>query len=462
MEADLSVPPLRAHAGDRLRIVIVGGGFAAAEALIALRHLAGDRVTIDLVSARPELVLRPMSVNAPFGTDAPPTVALADLCADHHATLHVGEVTYVDTAGRHLETDRGRTLAYDAAVLATGGRTRTTVDGALLFDGTRGIAELRRLVDDAREGRAGQIAFAVPAGVSWALPAYELALMTAVRSEGRSRIAVVTPEAEPLELFGPAAGARLRELLAAHDIDLHTSSEAHRLVPAGLLTSRGVVPAHRVVALPRIEGPRLPGVRVDAAGFIPVDEHGLVEGTSTLYAAGDATAFPVKQGGLAAQQADAAAAAIAARAGAPVEPQPFRPVLRAMLLTGTIPLFVRGPGAGPAAASEAPLWRPAGKVAAPHLSPWLHDRAHARLGTAEPFADRNERPAHVADHAAALDLALMLADDEAAAGEHGRALAWLDAAEALDGVLPPEYADKRRRWTLGEPQGVRTIGEAWR
>jgi hypothetical protein len=134
-----------------------------------------------------------------------------------------------------------------------------------------------------------------------------------------------------------------------------------------------------------------------------------------------------------------------------------------MLLTGSLPLFVRGPSqAAAAAASEAPLWRPAGKVAAPYLGPWLNDRLHARLGTAAPFADR-EPPGDErrGDRRASIDLALALADDEADSGAPGRALEWLAAAEAIEGLLPPEYVAKRRRWTLGEPKAVRAVGETW-
>ena len=62
-----------------------------------------------------------------------------------------------------------------------------------------------------------------------------------------------------------------------------------------------------------------------------MDEHGRVSGIEDVYAAGDATTFPIKQGGLAAQQAVAAAEAIVARHGTDLDPQPFRPVLRGML-----------------------------------------------------------------------------------------------------------------------------------
>ena len=81
-------------------------------------------------------------------------------------------------------------------------------------------------------------------------------------------------------------------------------------------------------------------------GFIPTDLHGLVEGELDVYAAGDATTCPIKQGGVATQQADAAAEAIAARLGAPVEPQPFRPVLRGLLLTGGEPRYMRAEVSG--------------------------------------------------------------------------------------------------------------------
>ena len=56
-----------------------------------------------------------------------------------------------------------------------------------------------------------------------------------------------------------------------------------------------------------------------------------VRGVDDVYAAGDMTTFPLKQGGIAAQMADAAASAIAVRAGVPVAQHPFRPVIRGLL-----------------------------------------------------------------------------------------------------------------------------------
>jgi hypothetical protein len=58
------------------------------------------------------------------------------------------------------------------------------------------------------------------------------------------------------------------------------------------------------------------------------------------YAAGDATDFAIKLGGIAAQQADTAAQAIAALAGAPVEPKPFHAEIQAILLGADKPLYL--------------------------------------------------------------------------------------------------------------------------
>lgn len=77
-----------------------------------------------------------------------------------------------------------------------------------------------------------------------------------------------------------------------------------------------------------------------------MDEPCQVAGLKGVYAAGDGTAFRVKQGGIATQQADAAAEVIAARMGAAVTPSPVRLMLRGMLLTGIAPAYLRAQIAG--------------------------------------------------------------------------------------------------------------------
>src|SRR5262249_1207811 len=108
----------------------------------------------------------------------------------------------------------------------------------------------------------------------------------------------------------------------------------------------------------------------DPHGFLVTDAHARVQSAPDVYAAGDITSFPIKQGGIACQQADAAAADIAARAGAPIEPQPFVPVLRGVLLTERSAHFMRREGKRDKVAGRA-LWWPPTKIAGRELAGYL-------------------------------------------------------------------------------------------
>ena len=97
-----------------------------------------------------------------------------------------------------------------------------------------------------------------------------------------------------------------------------------------------------VTSLPRLESRSVPGLIHDADGFVRIDDHCRALHRERIYAAGDTTSFPVKQGGIASQQADVAAEAIAAELGVPIEPSPFDPILRGVLWTGYEPLYLQG------------------------------------------------------------------------------------------------------------------------
>jgi sulfide:quinone oxidoreductase len=96
--------------------------------------------------------------------------------------------------------------------------------------------------------------------------------------------------------------------------------------------------------------------------------------------AGDITSLPVKQGGLAARQADAAADAILAALGVPITPRPFRPVIQGVLFTDREPAYLQAPlGEAPDAADPRSfsMWWPPSKIAGRHLSPYLTIRGGA-------------------------------------------------------------------------------------
>jgi len=264
-------------------------------------------------------------------------------------------------------------MTYDALLVAVGARPDVAVPGALTFFGARSVESFSELLADLVARRTHRVAFALPAGVAWALPLYELALMTAEHLHDAgvddAELVLVTPERDPLDVFGAPIASRIRALLAQRDITIRTDTVPFRVGRGGLLVSDGErIAVERVVSLPRLGGPWLAGLPHDQQGFIPTDEHGAVPGAADVWAAGDGTTFAIKQGGIAARQADAAAAAIASHLGANVEPVPFKPELRGLLLDPRAARFLhRETGQ----TSEAALWWPPSKIAAEYLAPYL-------------------------------------------------------------------------------------------
>jgi sulfide:quinone oxidoreductase len=172
-------------------------------------------------------------------------------------------------------------------------------------------------------------------------------------------------------VFGPAASDATAKLLENGGIRVETATVA-KAWESGILHLAGgaEIPAGGVVALPRLGGPTVVGLPQDDEGFVATDELGRVPGLSDVYAAGDLTRWWIKQGGVAAQQADAVASAIAADAGADVRPVPFSPVLRGLLLTGSAPRFLRSEK-GASLVDAHPLWWPPSKIVGRYLSPFL-------------------------------------------------------------------------------------------
>ncbi|MEA2410329.1 MAG: sulfide:quinone oxidoreductase [Thermoleophilaceae bacterium] len=362
------------------RVVIAGAGVAGLEALLALHALAGDLVEVTLLAPEAKFTNRPMSVNQPFKPKRVRGLDLATVAAELGARWHRGTLDRVDHA-RHLAVSgAGEELAYDQLVLALGARPDVRWDGMSYCNGHNGEA-MRLVLQQLLEGRISKVAYLKPPGPSWPLPLYDLALKTAAHcaAHGVERVdlTMVTPEEEPLAIFGHNASDAVRRLLEASGVTIHSSSYGVLNDAGQLEISPGgrSLDVHRVVTEPRLSGPIVSGVPFDSDRFIPTDAHGRVPGLDGVFAAGDATAFPVKHGGLAAEQADAVAETIAAAAGADVDPQPFHPVLRGLLLTGGAPRYLRADISGTAGddstISTYPLWSPPNKIAARYLAPYL-------------------------------------------------------------------------------------------
>jgi sulfide:quinone oxidoreductase len=365
----------------RQKVLIAGSGIAGIEAALALRDLAGDRVAVELRDPRRQFVFRPFAVGEPYGAARIFRYDLDELARRCGASFHSDGIVSVDVAGRHALTRDGERVPYDYLVIASGVRMLWAVPGAVTFWGVADEGQVGDVVADLRSGGLRRLVFTMPGGRSWALPLYELALLGATEMAKAgvtgTRLTVVTPEDAPLELFGRRAAEQMNELLEERGIEVIAGAHPVKFDAGRLRIAPGEeIEADAVISLPRLEGRRVGGVPHDADGFVAVDEHGRAIGAERVYAAGDVTAFPVKQGGIATQQADAVAEAIASEAGAEVEPQPFDPVLRGVLWTGREPRYLYGRLTGghgeTSSLSEHPQ-SPAqnGKVAGRYLTPLL-------------------------------------------------------------------------------------------
>jgi sulfide:quinone oxidoreductase len=369
-------------ATDSPRIVIAGGGVAALEACLALRdRLTAADLDITLLTPAERFDYRPLSVLEPFGGVSRWSISLATFAADQGITVIHDALTAVGPHARVAVTGAGDEVPYDLLLLATGGHAADALPGALTFRGAAQGETIRALL----ESQPHSIAFVAPPGATWPLPIYELALLSAAELRRRgaaTEVRIVTPEVTPLALFGRRASEFAAKLLSRRGVDVVSSARAFAVRAGRIELSDGRrIAAEHVVALPRLLGRRIEGVPRDDEDFVPIDDHARVEGMEHVYAAGDMANFPVKHGGLAAQQADAAADAMLAELGLPIAPRPFDPVIQGVLFTDHEPAYLQarltqdaGPPSDPRPYS---LWWPPSKIAGRHLSPYLTIRAGA-------------------------------------------------------------------------------------
>ncbi len=363
-----------------MRVLIAGGGVAGLEAMLALRDLAGELVEIELVSPTPQFWYRPISVVEPFDPSRAYQFELSALAAAAGVLFTPGSLLAVDADQHRARLSNGREVGYDVLVITSGTRARVALEGALTFRGPADVEAFRMILTEIEAGLTKQVVFALPRRAGWPLPLYELALLTAAhvheRGLGDVELSLVTHERAPLWLLGDDASTAVANLLEQAGIVVHTGHFPVAIEDGRLtLHPSGSLNIDRVVALARLEGEPIEGIPHDPDGFIATDQKGRVEELVDVYAAGDITRFPIKQGGIATQQADLVAEQIAARAGANLTPRPHQLVLHALLLTGSQPLYLEAElatGRGyHTTISTDPLWWPPAKIVGRYLAPFL-------------------------------------------------------------------------------------------
>ena len=385
MPRNPSPTPTASSRPDKLNVVIAGGGVAGLETALALADLAPDGTEVTVIAPNSEFVYRPMVVREPFAYGAAHRYPLESIVHDAGATLLCGELGWIDPATRTIHTKADEAIEYDALVLALGATVTKRYPHALTIDDRDLAQTMRGLIQDVEGGYIHKLAFVAPSRMAWPLPLYELALMTAGRAYEMGielRTTIVTPEDSPLAIFGSSASSTVAELLARANVE--TINSAYAEVPS----SREVVinpgdqrlQVDRVIALPELYGPAVRGIPLGENGFIRVDPYCRVPDVERIYAAGDATDFPIKQGGIGSQQADAAARSIAALAGAPVTPERFDPTIHGMLLTNGKPQYltahITGGHGFSSEITDTPTSPPPSKIAAKYLAPYLAEQDH--------------------------------------------------------------------------------------
>ncbi|MBS1879221.1 MAG: FAD-dependent oxidoreductase [Actinobacteria bacterium] len=365
----------------KARVVIVGGGVASLEAALTLRELAGDRAAVEIYSARSDFVYRPYAVGKPFGSAVLKTYDLPALVQRCGAELHTDSIVAVDAGARLASTYDGVSIAYDYLIFAAGASRQWPIPGATTFWGIAEVSDVEEVMARFEAGEIRRVAFTMPGVESWPLPMYELALLAEAELSRagveNAELTVVTPEDAPLQVFGRGASEAVATLLAERGVEVISGTHPVRFHGGRLQVAPGdSLRFDAVISLPRLEGRAVRGLLHDSKGFVRIDDHCRVLNRERVYAAGDTTTFPVKQGGIAAQQADVAAEAIAAELGVPIEPRRFDPILRGVLWTGHEALFLQGwlgGGHGETSTlSEAPPWDEGeDKIVARRLAPFL-------------------------------------------------------------------------------------------
>ena len=363
------------------RVLIAGGGVASIETALALQALAEDRVAVEISSPRKDFSYRPFAVGDPYGAAEIPHYDLEDLAGRCGATFRLESVASIDADTERAISHDNQEIPFDYLVVACGARLLWPLPGVTTFWGLMDEADIESVLRRMRDGSAKRVVFALPGTSGWGLPIYELALLAEAEMRKAEvdapQLTVVTPEEAPLQVFGNEVSAKLSQLLSDRGIAVRTGAHISKFDQGRLSIAPGEdLEADAVVSLPRMEGREIDGVEHDRNGFIGVDAHCRVPGMKNVFAAGDVTTFPVKQGGIAAQQADVIAEAIAADLGCDLDPKPFEPVLRGVLWTGEEPRYLFGHLTGghgeTSSMTEEPPWEPqAGKIVSRYLSPFL-------------------------------------------------------------------------------------------
>jgi 3-phenylpropionate/trans-cinnamate dioxygenase ferredoxin reductase subunit len=272
-------------------LAIVGASLAGAKAAEAARDAGYDGRVVLIGDEAAAPYERPPLSKAVLRGEAEPASARVHpdgFYDDHDIELVTDRVVALDTGGRRVELADGETVAFDAAIVATGAEPRRLdVPGA----GLGGVRYLRSLDDSNRLRDAIRASSRVAViGAGWI--GSEVA---ASAREMGADVVLIDPSPVPLRrVLGDAVGEVFRRLHADHDVELRLGVGVSELRGAeavdGVVLSDGRTEAADLVVVGIGVTPRT-DVAGSAAGLkiddgIVADQH-LETEVAGIYAAGD-------------------------------------------------------------------------------------------------------------------------------------------------------------------------------
>lgn len=213
-----------------MRVVVVGGGLAAAHAVEELRA-QGHQGSIAVFGAEPHLPYNrpPLSKGYLMGAEDEASIFVHDekWYSDHAVDLHLG--TRVD----RIDLDRSRVHAggdefdYDRLLLVTGASPRH-LDAA---DEAGGAVHYLRTLEDSRALKAafGPDRHVVIIGAGW----IGLETAAAARAAGCDVTVVESLDLPLLRVLGPEVATVFAALHRAHGVDLRLGARIEGFTPAG-------------------------------------------------------------------------------------------------------------------------------------------------------------------------------------------------------------------------------------
>ena len=309
------------------KVLVLGGGFGGVVAAERLAEQLGDEHQITLVSRSKQFVFYPKLVKLAFGKAEINDVSfdLRQTMLNRRVNFIEAEVAYIDPFDRTITIAHGQVegkLPYDYLVFALGRRLATErIIG--FYEHAHHLLNVDKAINFGKAVKnlhAGRAVFGQCAGARLPVPVYESAFALARRLEEKGeresvRITVVSPTTLDLELGDVTAAAAMEKALDAHQIEFVPNLRIKSLTENAAVTSGESINFDLLMLVPPFRGSSAAshlGI-TNEEGYINVESTMRVAGEKRIYAVGDCTNFDgPKMGHMAVQQAEVAAANLAA------------------------------------------------------------------------------------------------------------------------------------------------------